>query len=433
MISFDITSLVKTFVAIGLFVAVLLVYYRRGRLEPLFRHHETAVVYWTFGLLRLLPFVFVYVVLNQDPRSDVDFFYRKGLAAWQGKLVYRDFLSYHAPLFSYLIGLPLLIWKSAKTIVLLMAVIEFLIAKATLRYYRSTNPAAIVWFVLYYLLPLPFVAIILSSEEDLWMWGFGLLTLALPESRRFSFWAGVVWGVGMLTIKFMLVVLLIPLFFIIPNRLQYVAGLLLVGLPALALLYGLVGMDFLMPLQHSSLPMTPNAVSVLRPLLGTFFDRLPLTYLNWIGLATTVGGASWVAYRFRAMGYRALLPLLYVFTFGLFMVCLPSSPGYYLFTYSLPLVFGVLSGSGSGPRVWLAFALLNLLAVVQPILSILFNHEELYNAWSLIDRPSEWADYLMQCVELAILLYLLKTTQGCLRATHARQVLPKTLLTRPSA
>ncbi|GAB3554030.1 hypothetical protein [Spirosoma fluminis] len=407
MISLGTTSLVKVIIAAGLAIVVLLAYFNRKRLKPLLTRHETATVFLTFVALRIVPFVVVYLLLDQDPRSDVDFFYRKAIAAMQGKLVYRDFLSYHAPLFGYLISLPLFIWYSAKSIVLLMALAEFIVARATLRYYNNRVDGGIVWFVLYYLLPLPFVAMILSSEEDLWMWGFGLIVLALPESRRFSLWAGIIWGIGMLTIKFMLVVLLIPLFFIVPNRLQYVTGLLLVGIPSLAILYGLVGMDFLMPIQHSSLPMTPNAVSVLRPLFGNYFDQVPLTYLNWCGLILTIGGASFIGHQYRALGYRRLMPLLYVFTFNLFMVCLPSSPGYYLFTYALPLVFVVLSVNDR-PKLWIAFTLLNFLAVAQPILSVIYNDQELYNGWSLINRPSEWIDYLFQCVELGILVYMLR-------------------------
>lgn len=434
MISFETTSLVKVIIALLLSVAVLVLFFSRNRLTPFLQRNETITTWLTFACLRLLPFIGVYVLLNQEPRSDVDFFFRKAIAALQGKLVYRDFLSYHAPLFSYLISLPLLIWYSAKSIVLLMAVAEFVIAKATLRYYHTRNRSAILWFVLYYVLPLPFVAMILSSEEDLWMWGFGLITLALPKNNRFSLWAGIVWGIGMLTIKFMLIVFLIPVFFIIPNRIQYLAGLLLVGVPSLAILYALVGMDFLMPIQHSSLPMAPNLVSVLRPVmnLGTYFDRVPLTYLNWTGLLLTIGGASFVGHRFRAMGYWRLMPLLYVFTFNLFMICLPSSPGYYLFTYALPLVFVVLS-IDSKPSVWIAFTVLNLLAVIEPILLVLYNNQELYNSWSLINTPTDWADYLMQCVELFVLIYLLRTVFNRLRQVYKQEQLATSSQTVPSA
>ena len=424
MISFDATSLVKTLITLSLTVAVSLVLANRQRVGSWLLRHEQLTTYLTFVLLRLVPFVCVYVVLNQEPRNDVAFFYRKAEAALQGKLVYRDFLSYHSPLFSYFISLPLLFWHNAKVLVLLVAVLEFIIATATLRRYRAQTDVPIVWFVIYYLLPLPFMAIVLSGQEEIWMWGFCLLSLALPRDRRFSLRLGVLWGVAMLTIKFMLVVFLIPLFFVAPNRWQYVGGLLLVGLPSLLILYGLVGMDFLMPIQHSSLPMTPNLVSVLRPVLGTYFERVPLTYLNWVGLVATIGGASFVSYRFRTMGYQRLLPYLYAFTFALFMLCLPSSMGFYLFTHSLVLVFVVLS-SGRGFRAWPAFVLLNILTVVQPILSVLYNKQELYNAWSLINGPVEWTDYLIQCVEVGIFLYLLRVILSQMATAAGQEQLTK--------
>ena len=421
MISFDVTSLVKVTIAIGLAVATWFLFANRRRVGSFLQRHEKLTTYLTFFVLRLLPFVCVYLVLDQEPRNDVDFFYRKARAALEGKLVYRDFLSYHGPLFGYLISLPLLLWHNARVLVLLMALIEFVIAKATLRRYRTTADAPVVWFVLYYLLPLPFVAMVLTSQEDIWMWGFCLLSLVLPPVRRFSFWVGVLWGVGMLTIKFMLIVFLIPVFFIVPNRWHYVAGLLLVGVPSVLILYALMGLDFLMPIQHSSLPMTPNLVSVLRPMLGMYFERIPLTYLNWMGLLATLGGASLVGYRFRAMGYRRLLPLLYVFTFSLFMLFLPSSPGFYLFTHTLPLVFVVLS-NGRGKRAWPTFIVLNVLTIVQPILSVVYNHQELYNRWSFINGPLEWADYGIQCVEVGMLLYLLQVVLSHMQAAAAGQV-----------
>ena len=422
MISFDTTSIVKVVIVVGLALASWLLFSNRYRLGPLLQRHERVVTYLSFVLLRLVPFLCVYVLMNQEPRSDVDFFYRKAEAALQGKLVYRDFLSYHAPLFGYLISLPLLLWHNARVLILLMAVMELIIAKGTLRRYRDGDVAPIVWFVLYYLLPLPFVAMVLSGEEDIWMWGFCLMSLALPQGRKFSFRVGVLWGVGMLVIKFMLIVFLIPLFFIVPNRWHYVAGLLLVGLPSLVILYGLVGLDFLMPIQHSSLPMTPNAVSILRPVLGSYFEQVPLTYLNWIGLITTIGGASYIGNRYRSIGYHRLLPLLYVFTFALFMVCLPSSPGFYLFTHTVPLIFVVLS-TPQGKRAWPIFIVLNVLTIIQPILSVIYNQQELYNSWSSIDGSSEWTDYLIQCIEVGIFLYLLQVILGQIRAVSGQEQL----------
>ena len=77
MISFDTTSLVKTIIVIGLAATVLLLFANRRRVGPFLQRNERVTTYTTFVLLRLVPFLCVYVVLNQEPRNDVEFFYRK--------------------------------------------------------------------------------------------------------------------------------------------------------------------------------------------------------------------------------------------------------------------------------------------------------------------------------------------------------------------
>ena len=433
MISFDTTSFVKTIVALGLALAVMLVWGQQRRLLPVLNANQRTTRWLAFVALRLVPFAIIYLVLDQEPRSDVDFFYRKAIPAMQGKMVYRDFLSFHAPLFSYLIALPLFIWNNARVLVLLMALVEFVIANATYRYMRPSTPNAapsdaLLRFVIYYLLPLPFVAMVLSSEEDIWMWGFGLLTLALPTSlsdRRFAFLTGLVWAVGMLTVKFMLIVLLIPLFFLIRERLYYLLGLLVVGIPALLILFGLMGTDFLMPIQHSSYPMAPNMISVLRPILGSLFGQISLTSLNWVGLLGTIGGGSWVAWRFRNLGYRRAFPLVFCFVFGLFMVLLPSAPGYYLFTQEMALVFVVLANTRTS---WFQFSLLNFLLVVQPILMIVYANNVLYTNLPMLTNPIYALDYFIQVIELVLLVGLVVLTYKKLNVVTANQLpqLPRT-------
>ncbi|WP_019988047.1 hypothetical protein [Rudanella lutea] len=419
MISLDTTSLVKTIIALGLSAVVMLVWYGQRRLMPVLDANERTTRWLAFVALRLVPFAAVYLVLDQEPRSDVIFFYERAVPAMEGKLVYRDFLSFHAPLFTYLTVLPLFIWNNARVLVLMMALIEFVIANATYRYVRPTTPDALLRYVLYYLLPLPFVAMVLSSEEDVWMWGFGLLTLALPASlsdRRFAFLTGLIWGVAMLTIKFMLVVLLIPLFFLIKDRLYYLLGLAVIGIPSILILYALMGTAFLMPIQHSSYPMAPNLVSVLRPILGSLFGQVSLTSLNWVGLLGTIGGGSWVAWQFRHLGYRRAFPLVFCFVFGLFMVMLPSAPGYYLFTQEMALVFVLLANTRTH---WFRFAVLNFLLVVQPILMIVYADNALYTSLAMLGNPVYLLDYGIQVVELAGLIWLvvlsynkLKVEQG---------------------
>lgn len=415
MISFDTTSLIKTIVALGLSGVVMLVWNQQRRLLPVLDANERATRWLAFVALRLVPFAVIYLLLDQEPRSDVQFFYERAVPAKQGQMVYRDFMSYHAPLFTYLTVLPLFIWNNARVLILMMALIEFAIANATFRYLRPTTlnaarPNALLRFVLYYLLPLPFVAMVLSSEEDIWMWGFGLLTLALPTSlsnKRFAFLTGLIWAVGMLTIKFMLIVLLIPLFFLIRERFYYLLGLLVVGIPTLIILYGLMGTAFLMPIQHTSNAMAPNLVSVLRPVLGSLFGQISLTNLNWIGLLGTLGIGSWVAWKFRDLGYRQAFPLVFCFVFGLFMLLLPSAPGYYLFTQEMALVFVILNTTRTH---WLRFSVLNFLLVIQPILMIVYANNTLYTNLSMLANPIYLLDYVIQVIEVVLLAWLVILT-----------------------
>lgn len=424
MISFDTTSLVKTIVALGLAIVVMLVWWQHRRLLPVLNANERATRWLAFVALRLVPFAIIYLVLDQEPRSDVQFFYERAVPAMKGGLVYRDFLSYHAPLFTYITVLPLFIWNNARVLILMMSLIEFAIANATFRYVRASTPDALLRYVIYYLMPLPFVAMVLSSEEDVWMWGFGLLTLALPPSlsdKRFAFLTGLIWAAGMLTIKFMLIVLLIPLFFLIPQRGYYLLGLLVVGVPAILILYGLMGTAFLMPIQHTSNAMAPNLVSVLRPILGSLFGQISLTSLNWAGLIGTIGGGSWVAWQFRSLGYRQAFPLVFCFVYGLFMILLPSAPGYYLFTQEMALVFVVL---GASRMHWLRFSGLNFLLVIQPILMIVYADNRLYTNLSMLTNPVYGLDYVIQVIELVLLVWLVLLTYKKLKAIEGHSRLP---------
>ncbi|CCG99572.1 hypothetical protein FAES_1562 [Fibrella aestuarina BUZ 2] len=423
MISLDVTSLVKTIVAVLLAGAVLLVWWQRNQLIPLLTPHERAVRWLSLVGTRLLPFLIIYVILDQEPRSDVAFFYERAVPALEGKMVYRDFLSFHAPLFTYLTVLPLLIWNNARSIILLMAIMEFIILNATFQYARRRakydTGKALLRYVLYYLLPIPFIAIVLSSEEDIWFWGFGLLSLGLlagglkAETRAFAYRAGLLWGLSMIVIKFMLIVLIIPLFFLIRQRLWFVLGLLTIGLPTILILYGLMGDKFLMPIQHSSYPMAPNFASVLRPVLNSLFGTTTLTSLNWLGLLGTIGGGSWVAWRARHIGYeRAFVPF-FCFLFTLFMLLLPSSPGYYIFVQLAALTFFILDDQ---PDHWLRMAFLNVLLTVQPIIMIVYANNAQYTNLSMLSNPVFLADYVIQVIEVILLVWLTRLSYNRLMA-----------------
>ncbi|WP_234735092.1 hypothetical protein [Tellurirhabdus bombi] len=405
----DTVSVVKVGITLALALASWLLVTYPDRFRSRLEARPNLTIWGAFVLLRLVPFVVVYLILNFAPRSDTDFFYVKALAAYQGKMVYRDFLSYHAPLFGYFISLPLFIWNNAKVLVPFMAIFEAIIVWATYRYYRPTKPDALLQAVLYYLLPLPFVAMILSSEEDIWFWGFGLITLVYASRQSSSLKIGLLWGLAMITIKSMLIVLLLPLFFLVKNKVEYVLGLAIIGVPTLVILYLLMGDAFLMPLQHSGYHMAPNIVSVTRPLLSGLYNQVSLTRLNTISLFITMGAASYVAIRYRHLGYKRVFPSLFILTFGIFMLVQPSAPGYYIFTYMVVVLFELMSSRDK--RFSYEIILLNILLVVQPIIWVIYAGMKNYDSLAVVfSAPSCILDYSIQVVEVLLLLSLVRRT-----------------------
>ncbi|GAB3906589.1 hypothetical protein GCM10028803_39160 [Larkinella knui] len=411
----DTVSVVKVAVSLLLALASWLLI----RFPAPFRHYlnpRPALTLWvSFIGLRVIPFIIVYLIMDFAPRSDTEFFYKKAIAAFAGKMVYRDFLSYHGPLFGYLISLPLYLWYNAKILIPFMAIVEFAIVWATWRYYQSSRPDALLMAVLYFLLPMPFVAMILSSEEDIWFWGVGLITLAYASRAQGSLWIGIIWGLSMIVIKSMIIVLLVPLFFLVDNKFKYVLGLAIVGIPSIVILYLLMGDAFLMPLQHSGYNMTPNIVSITRPFLSGVYNQISLTRLNTISLCITMALSSWAAIRYRHLGYRQIFPSLYVLTFGIFMLAQPSAPGFYLFMYMIVVLYEMVKIEDRSFNVQLI--LLNFLIVIEPIIWVIYVGMLNYDDWhTVFSSGVNTADYLIQVVEVGLLLALVWRTFVHLRS-----------------
>ena len=164
---------------------------------------EKLAIWVSLILFRLIPFVLIYGVLQQTPRGDVPFFWGKATQAYQWKLVYRDFISFHAPLFAYLITFPLVVWYSSKAIVLLMVAAEALIIWMTyLAYQRRSQPDALKTTLLYTVLSGPMIMVLLGGQEDIWMWGIAAwMLLTYLRSRDDGFGLGIQFSRGLIVIK----------------------------------------------------------------------------------------------------------------------------------------------------------------------------------------------------------------------------------------
>jgi len=351
--------------------------------------------------------VIIYLVLNELPRNDVPFFYEKATKALQGGMVYRDFWSFHAPLFAYLIAVPLWFWHSPKAIVLLMLLVEGLTVWLTYRFYRRRNPEAGLLAMLYFILPAPLVICLLGGQEDIALWLFGLLTMqvAYRKENRASgagFAIGLIMAAALLTLKLTFVMIAFPVFFILRDKLRWIAGLAIVGIPALVILYSLMGWLFLMPVQHGELPFSPNLSTVLRPFLGVIFNELPLKTLNWVAAVSTIGLLSAAGYRFRNLPYATAFPAIWVMAFGLFMLLQPSAMAYYVFIYLVAAVFELTPLNNT--RRLALLLLINLLVVIQPFVFVYLD-QPYFNSFRQLNSP------------LLILEYALEVaTVGCVAA-----------------
>ena len=103
--------LAKTAISIAaLLVTAALLFKREALTAWLEKKSANAVLSVAWVLLRLLPFVAVYLVANMEPTSDVNGFWDEGSKASMGQVVYRDFWSPYSPLYAYFLGIWLKIW-----------------------------------------------------------------------------------------------------------------------------------------------------------------------------------------------------------------------------------------------------------------------------------------------------------------------------------
>jgi hypothetical protein len=361
-------------------------------------------------LFRLLPFVGVYLLLNQTPRGDVPFFWSKAQDAYQGKLVYRDFLSYHAPLFSYVIALPLVFWYSSKAIVLLMVMIESALVYSTYLFYDKNGRAdALKSAILYLLLPGPLVMVLLGGQEDIWFWGVALLMLwYLVKYRQDGAGMGFIFSTGLLFIKVTFVFWLFPLWIIIKQRFGFLVGLAAVGILSLGLLYWLTDWAFLMPLQMTENLLSPNLYTISRPFIAWLLGHSPkLTLFSWGGLVCTILATTLLAWRLKDTPLSKSLPLIFILTYALMTVLMPTSPGYYAFTYLLPFVFEVVAWRKK--RELALLLVLNALLVVQPFLFTYLQSPN-YEDFIMFKKPLYALEYALQVVNVVAFGWLVFIT-----------------------
>lgn len=371
-----------------------------------------------FVICRLVPFVVVYLLMELAPRSDVPIFYDAASHALRGEIVYRDFWSPYSPLFAYITALPLLVWHSPKSIVLLMIGMEGVAWWLTYRFYRPRQGnVAQLWALLYLLLPGPFVFCVLGGQEDVWMWLFGALSLWLWARKADAFRLGLLMAVMLIVTKALAVLIAIALLFWIRRPVQYVAGLLVVGLPSLVLLYALTGDGMLTPLMFANMPFAPNLPTVLAPLIGDFIPYAGV--LSAVGLVAVLSLSAYGGWQLRRSNvpYERALPILWILCFGSLMFFHKSSFGNYVFIYMLPLM--AVLPDWKNVRHIAVLLVLNALVAVHPSLWWHLG-APIYSNPALLSTGQYVIEYLMEIGIVASVGYFVWLAYGQISGVSTR-------------
>ncbi|GGC02243.1 hypothetical protein [Dyadobacter sediminis] len=323
----------------------------------------TLLIGWI--VLRLIPFILVYLIAGLEPTSDVNGFWDEASKASLGQVVYRDFWSPYSPLYAYFLGIWLKLWYSPKMIVLAMAAMDGVALLASYHFFRPFQSRGKFLFksILYLLLPGSLVLCIIGAQEDVWMWLFVILAYYVRERTLKVEWYAAILALGLLMTKAIFVLILIPLFMLEKHKLRLVIPMAVIGILSIAVLYPLVGWGFTQPLDEAQTLRAPNIPSVINPL---FSNQLGVgeKFWNWIGLAISVGLACIAALRLRNADFRMMLSRIWVILYATMMIVQQSAYSNYIFLFLIPLVVYIINWKSRTQVILLI--IFNILCVVHP-------------------------------------------------------------------
>ncbi|MCE7068212.1 hypothetical protein [Dyadobacter sp. CY326] len=375
------------------------------------RENEKLILALAFISLRLIPWIGIFLVINEDPRGDIPFFFYKAEAAKRGGFVYRDFWSYHAPLYAYIISLPVWIWHNSRAIVLFMVLMETFILWLTYSTYKTRISNALQLAVIYYMLPAGFMYILVDGQEEVWFWGAALIIwrFTIKKPVNYEVGIGLLYALALLTIKVTFIFLLPALLLVVKKPVKMLLVMAAVGLPAIGFLYWQIGDLFLMPIRHTEQLMTPNLFSISRPFVELIFtvNEKKSTLINWIGLLFTVFVPAFMAYKARHRHINEVLPGIFIACFVCMMIFQASAMGAYLIAYLMAVLFEIIDVRKTIHVVVLLAV--NWLTVVQPFVWV-YIKQPAYTSFGMFGNPAYLFEYGLQILNVLCFLWILRET-----------------------
>ncbi|MFN4147259.1 MAG: hypothetical protein ACK4GN_15650 [Runella sp.] len=350
----------------------------------------------------------IYIILGLTPFSDINGFFNQARAAYQLKLVYRDFGCMYSPFFPYLNALALAFWFDKKAIVLLMILIEGVALWATFRFYRKSLSESELLYrgIAYLLMPGALVFCVLGGQEDVWLWLAVLLAYFIWQRFGRVEWFGQGLAVGFMFTKAVFILMGPAFLLLVPQPRRWVLAAILVGIPCVAVLHYYTEWAWIeQPLHEAATLRAPNLMSVISPLTFNLLGAGHKVW-NWAGLLLTTVLGSWLAYRLRYLPFTTAFSAVFVVLYATMMLLQQSAYANYLFIFLMPIVFRWINFSNFKEIFWLL--VYNFLSVVHPSLWWRLERPYYLSLQDIAAKPIFIVDYLMQCGIVVCTFYCIK-------------------------
>jgi hypothetical protein len=320
-------------VALSIFgVAVIVALLRRRPFDSLSDRDFGRASLAALAVTRLPIYALLFVVLGLEGQSDVITYYDLGKHVLASEVPYRDFFNGYAPLFPYAASLPVRLWDSNRSIILVSVLFElaafpFWLAAARRFFDERTARTAAVFYVFN---PLTLVHIPIAGQNNTWLFFTLGVSLYLLSQRRYAS-SGLSVGAGVVLVKFLSLLhvpaigLAIPGF---PRRFRWAAALV----APIVLVYGALqakGISVAASMKYHSADASSGNLPYLFTVLG-LDPHAPAVnrFYNLAGVALLGGLCLVVLARFRTLTERQAIHMMTLLSFTLALVSRKSYPAY---------------------------------------------------------------------------------------------------------
>jgi len=377
--------------------------------------------------VQLIPaiglFVALYVVGHQEPTSDVPAYYMPAArAVLAGQVPFRDFTLSYAPLFPYVGAALLSVWNSGKAFAvfaLVMNAATLLAWHATARQLfdrRTAREASVLFAASGHVL----VQAMLGTNQTWIAAALAATVLLLVSGRSTS--AGLVQGLAVVAVKFLVLLFWPVLWMSAARKLSWLYGALVLSIAVYAT-FAVGGADLLYPLRHEGeLTSSANLPYLIEPLLGLDSH---LAYRLFDGAALLALGATTVwlyikARRAPESTTRWLLVPGLALTQLVFMLVSKKSFTVYALFCMYPLIVVLLQGLTDYRRRVAFFVVFNILLAMESSLWFhLGGNNKALSAW-LYERHDTGILFFL-AVDLALIVGYAYLAWLAIRLLHANE------------